>query len=154
MPTTYTELRQPGCVDAVLARVARVTPTTSRQWGVMTSHEMLVHLADSFRATLGMRKVSAVDTVFSRTVMKWGALRTPLAWPKGVPTRPEVDPKREGTKPEEFEADRDALVTLLRQFVDPAAVHTPHPFFGAMSEQEWMIWGYRHMDHHLRQFGV
>lgn len=154
MATAYGEMRQPGCVEALLARVDRITPTTPRQWGVMTAHEMVVHLADSFRAVLGMRQASAVDTWFSRSVMKWGALHTPMSWPKGVPTRPEVDPKREGTKPAEFAADRDALVALMRQFVDPAAVRTPHPFFGAMSEQDWMIWGYRHMDHHLRQFGL
>ncbi|HEV2663419.1 MAG TPA: DUF1569 domain-containing protein [Blastocatellia bacterium] len=30
----------------------------------------------------------------------------------------------------------------------------PHPYFGAMSESQWMRWGYLHCDHHLRQFGV
>jgi hypothetical protein len=29
-----------------------------------------------------------------------------------------------------------------------------HPIFGAMTEEEWMRWGYLHMDHHLRQFGA
>jgi hypothetical protein len=29
-----------------------------------------------------------------------------------------------------------------------------HPIFGAMSERAWLRWGYLHMDHHLRQFGV
>jgi len=29
-----------------------------------------------------------------------------------------------------------------------------HPFFGALTPDEWMIWGYRHTDHHLRQFAL
>jgi hypothetical protein len=29
-----------------------------------------------------------------------------------------------------------------------------HPLFDAMSERDWMRWGYLHVDHHLRQFGV
>jgi hypothetical protein len=29
-----------------------------------------------------------------------------------------------------------------------------HPIFGVMTEQEWLRWGYLHMDHHLRQFGL
>ena len=29
-----------------------------------------------------------------------------------------------------------------------------HPIFGSLSEAAWMRWGYLHMDHHLRQFGV
>jgi hypothetical protein len=29
-----------------------------------------------------------------------------------------------------------------------------HPIFGRMSDAAWLRWGYLHMDHHLRQFGV
>jgi hypothetical protein len=29
-----------------------------------------------------------------------------------------------------------------------------HPIFGAMAKEEWHRWGYLHLDHHLRQFGV
>jgi hypothetical protein len=29
-----------------------------------------------------------------------------------------------------------------------------HPIFGPMSDAAWLRWGYLHMDHHLRQFGV
>ena len=28
-----------------------------------------------------------------------------------------------------------------------------HPLFGRMTNGEWGRWGYRHVDHHLRQFG-
>jgi hypothetical protein len=29
-----------------------------------------------------------------------------------------------------------------------------HPLFAEMSERDWMRWGYLHVDHHLRQFGL
>ena len=29
-----------------------------------------------------------------------------------------------------------------------------HPAFGAMRRDEWLLWGYGHVDHHLRQFGA
>jgi hypothetical protein len=29
-----------------------------------------------------------------------------------------------------------------------------HPIFGKLSQGDWLTWGYRHVDHHLRQFGV
>jgi hypothetical protein len=29
-----------------------------------------------------------------------------------------------------------------------------HPAFGKMDQRDWLAWGYRHVDHHLRQFGV
>ena len=120
----------------------------------MTPHEMLCHLGDSFEAVLGERDASRADTWLSRTVVKWIALHTSMPWPKGVPTRPEVDPKRLGTKPIEFERDRRRVVALIRRFVAPDAQFGRHPGFGAMSRTEWLLWGYAHVDHHLRQFSA
>jgi hypothetical protein len=31
---------------------------------------------------------------------------------------------------------------------------TIHPFFGKMSSQEWAMFAYKHLDHHLTQFGA
>jgi len=92
----YRSLNTPANVDDVIARLARVQPDSVRKWGTMTPHEMLCHLADSFSAMLGERPASSLESIFSRTVVKWVALHTSLPWPQGVPTRPEVDPKREG----------------------------------------------------------
>jgi hypothetical protein len=112
----------------------------------MTPHEMLCHLADSFSAVLGERAASPADTWLSRTIVKWIALHTSLPWPQGVPTRPEVDPKRDGTKPVEFERDRKAVVELIRRFVLPETRCSRHPGFGAMTRNEWLLWGYGHVE--------
>ena len=81
--------------------------------------------------------------------------RTPLKWSKGVPTRPEVDPQRGGTNPSEFAHDYERLQTSLETFVEAAVEgrYDSHPFFGPLSPEEWLRWGYLHTDHHLRQFG-
>lgn len=141
-------------VDEVIARLAQVQPDSVRKWGTMSPHEMLCHLGDSFSAMLGDRPASSVETLWSRTVIKWIAIHTSLPWPQGVPTRPEVDPKRDGTKPIEFERDRARVVTLLHRFISPDARYNAHPFFGTMTRSEWMLWAYGHVDHHLRQFGI
>jgi hypothetical protein len=147
-------LADPANVDEIMARVGRIEPTSARQWGTLTSNEMLCHVADSFRATLGERPAATAETLLQRTIVKWIALHTSLPWPQGVPTRPEVDPKRGGTKPIEFERDRGAVLDLIRRFISPDARHARHPTFGAMTRNEWLVWAYRHTDHHLRQFGV
>jgi len=141
-------------VDELVLRLGRVQPASTRQWGTMTPHEMLCHLGDSFSAVLGERTASPNDTWFSRTVVKWIALHTSLTWPQGVPTRPEVNPKENGTRPVEFERDRARVLELMRSFVRPAAQRAHHPTFGALTRDEWMRWGYAHVDHHLRQFGL
>jgi hypothetical protein len=140
-------------IDEVIARLGQVQPDSVRKWGTMTSHEMLCHLADSFSAVLGDRPASSLETVWSRTLIKWIAIHTSLPWPHGAPTLPEVDPKREGTKPLEFEGDRARVVAQLRRFLSPDARCCPHPYFGTMTRHEWLLWGYGHCDHHLRQFG-
>jgi uncharacterized protein DUF1569 len=149
----HRSLASPTNVDELITRISRLEPTTVRRWGTMTSHEMLCHLSDSFAAVLGERAASPADTWFSRNVLKWVALHTSLPWPQGVPTRPEVDPKRDGTRPAEFESDRARVVAHIRRFVQPETQYGRHPGFGVMTRPEWLLWGYGHVDHHLRQFG-
>ena len=80
-----------------------------------------------------------------------------MPWPKGVPTRPEVDQLKGGTPPAEFAADAAGLRESIARFTLPAAsrdfTFAAHPAFGPLSAWEWMRWGYLHADHHLRQFG-
>jgi len=147
-------LDAPGAADELKARLSRLTPDTQRRWGTMSPHEMICHLADSYRTGTGEHAVSRADTIASRTIIRYIALHTPLPWPAGVPTRPEVDPKRSGTKPADFDADRKRLADIITQFAAPRERYAPHPGFGPLTRREWMIWGYRHADHHLRQFGV
>jgi len=114
---------------------------------------MLCHLSDAFLTALGERAATSKDTRLSRTVVKWIALHTPLPWPHGVPTMPEVDQNIGGTRPVEFERDRQNVAELLHRFISPATRYGRHPVFGAMSRDEWLLWAYGHCDHHLRQFG-
>jgi Protein of unknown function (DUF1569) len=141
-------------VDELIERLGRLTPQNERQWGTLTPHEMLCHLSDSFLAVLGDRPASQADTWFGRSVVKWVALHTSMPWPQGVPTRPEVNPKIGGTQPTEFEHDRREVIQLLRRFVEPRTQFHTHPGFGRMTRHEWLLWGYGHLDHHLRQFGL
>lgn len=139
----------------ILNRLAQVRSDNPRAWGKMTAPQMICHLSDSFRSKLGEIQVQPAENLFKRSVLKWGALWIPLPWPHGFRTPPELDQEVGGTAPTEFETDKKKLVCLTRQFASsPARLSTArHPFFGKMSESEWMRWAYLHMDHHLRQFG-
>jgi hypothetical protein len=147
-------LDQPGVTDELIQRLSRLAPDTVRQWGTMTPHEMMCHVTDSYQIATGGRVASRADTLVSRTIVRAIALHTSLRWPPGVPTRPEVDPTRQGTRPLDFERDRRALIDELSAFARPRERYGEHPFFGALTRREWMIWGYKHFDHHLRQFGL
>ena len=120
----------------------------------MTPHQAICHLSDSFRSVSGPGPVPVRGNLFQRTFIKWVALHTSVTWPPGVPTMPEVDQEIGGTKPREFEGDRRELEALIEQFARKTAADLqPHPIFGRLSTAEWQAWGWRHLDHHLRQFG-
>ena len=122
----------------------------------MSPHQMVCHLSDSFKAAMGEKYVSPGGTIMHRTLMKWVALRVPLKWPKGFKTRPEMDQEGGGTRPAEFVSDVNELRMIMDRFSSAERDFrwAPHPVFGPMSEAEWQRWGYLHVDHHLRQFGL
>ncbi|MEW6322649.1 MAG: DinB family protein [Acidobacteriota bacterium] len=146
-------LDEPGMVEALIERLSRVRPDTPRQWGAMTPHEMLCHLADAYEGVLGGRVVSPSGTLLTRTVVKWIALHSTIPWPHGVATRPEVNPRDKGTRPSVFATDQARAIEWLRRFAAADVSTALHPGFGRMSRREWMLWGFGHADHHLRQFG-
>ena len=148
-------IADPALRAEILARLRRLEPTSRRQFGRMTPHQAICHLSDAFRSMMTPTKISTVASPLPRVVMKWVALRAPMKWPAGVKTMPEVDQEIGGTKPLEFARDRDALEALMEQFaVKEERELQPHPMFGRMTTQQWQRWGWLHMDHHLRQFGV
>lgn len=117
---------------------------------------MVCHLGDSFRMVTDGRQVRPATGPLQATVVKWIALYAPLTWPADIQTLPELDQHIGGTKPADFEADVAALEALVDGFAAETrrADLPPHPIFGRMSQRAWLRWGYLHMDHHLRQFGV
>jgi hypothetical protein len=137
-------------------RLLQVKSASPRRWGKMSAHQMVCHLTDSFKAGTGDKTVSSTGNVFHRSVLKWLALYLPVPWPHGVPTRPEMNQDLGGTKPVEFEKDRAELIELIERFARAERDFDwhPHPLFGLMADRDWFRWGYLHVDHHLRQFGV
>lgn len=147
-------LSDPRDRNEILDRLSKVNPDSKARWGVMSPQEMICHLSDSFRASLGEKYTSPSTNRFKRTVLKWFALRAPLPWPHGVKTRPEMDQHLGGTRPAQFSSDLDELRNLQDRFCTWKGEFAPHPVFGQMSERERMRHAYLHMDHHLRQFGA
>jgi hypothetical protein len=117
---------------------------------------MICHLSDSFRGPIGVKPLGVAPGFVLRGLIKSIALYTPLPWPKGLPTMPEMDQHKDGTRPAEFSSDVRELLRLTERFAGESRdfVWQPHPIFLQMNESEWMRWGYLHMDHHLRQFGL
>ncbi len=122
----------------------------------MTAHQMVCHLIDCNRMALGEVVVTAPAARVPRAIVKWVSLHTPVPWPAGLPTNPELDQEVGGMRPDDFAGDVAALESTVERLTSRAGRGDwpRHPDFGAMSEGDWLRWGYLHMNHHLRQFGL
>lgn len=135
-------------------RLRSLSDDAPRRWGRMTAHQAVCHLADSFKAALGDRPLTVRPPTLRRRVQRVLAFTLPVPWPKGVPTTPEVDAEKGGTPPADFETDVAELESLLERFVATRGRIEPHYVWGDLSPSEWGRYAYRHVDHHLRQFGA
>jgi hypothetical protein len=62
----------------------------------------------------------------------------------------------DGTPPTDFESDRKTLLAYIEKFVSTSEdfLWTSHFKFGTLSQKEWAKLASKHLDHHLKQFGV
>ncbi len=136
--------------DAILARLQRLTPTRQPRWGTLTAPRLLCHLADQLRVSLGDIPTRRHDSALSRTLLRWLVVYSPL---KAPPGRVQTAPEMLTTAPTQWEQDLRACEVLIQRLASTptAAVH---PFFGPLTHAEWGRLGWKHLDHHLRQFGL
>jgi hypothetical protein len=136
-------------------RIAALTPDSPRQWGTMPVGGMICHLDDSYQLPLGERNVAPIRLPIPRGLVKHLALRTSIHWAKNMKTMNEVRQGAGGTCPGPFADDRARLLETIERFsVCATLTQAQHPFFGPMSADDWLRWGYLHADHHLRQFSA
>jgi hypothetical protein len=147
-------LYEPAAVAEVKDRLARLRADATRQWGTMTAPQAVAHCAAGMELALGDRRP---PQLFLGRII--GAIVKPLALANEAPMRrnsPTV-PDLVIAEERDLDTERDRLTSLIDRFVaaGPAGCTThPHSFFGRMTPREWAILMYKHLDHHLRQFGA
>lgn len=146
-------LTSPGVLDQTLTRIASLQPGHTARWGRMNAPQMLCHLCDSAKVALGEIVLPPGNIGLPPQLFKWLALQLPLRWAKNFPTMPQIDQFKDGTPPTEFLKDRESLLNLTRRLTQSSLGGNNHPYFGPMSQKEWIRWAWLHTDHHLRQFG-
>jgi hypothetical protein len=142
------------CRRELLARFEHLRPDAAPLWGRMSAPQMVNHLGDQMRLTLGeapLRPRKARGP-WRYPGLKHVALYV-LPWPKDRIRGP-----REAfvTQPTDWQADLAALEALVARFVTrgPGGEWPAHPFLGPLSGRQWGVFCVRHFDHHLNQFGV
>lgn len=137
---------------AIVGRVRSLSASSTGRWGSMNVAGMLRHLHLSARMAVGEMQIpSANKRVFQVFPLKHLILYV-LPFPKGAPTATELKPDASVS----LEEERAAVLELLERIgMGPReGVGPDHPLFGPLTWREWGAATYKHVDHHLKQFGV
>jgi Protein of unknown function (DUF1569) len=146
-------LQDPAVIADFTKRIEKLTPNSQRQWGKMDVAQMLAHCATAMETNMGERKSkqSFMGKLFGKMAKKSVVNAKPFK--QGLPTDPGFVVKGE----KDFHAEKLRVISVLKRVSvsDPEQLaKTPHPFFGMMNAEEWNTLNYKHLDHHLRQFGA
>jgi len=147
-------LFEPERVDEIRARIARIRPDSPQQWGEMDAAQALAHCSEGLSWAVG-------DTVPPR--MFFGSLLGRAI--KGKVLGDDAPMRRNSPTAKtlivadarELAAERERFLTLLDRFASggpTGCTVQAHSFFGRLTPMQWAILMYKHIDHHLRQFGV
>ncbi|MFM9904807.1 MAG: DUF1569 domain-containing protein [Pyrinomonadaceae bacterium] len=150
MPTIRNETER----TKLIVRLNMLSGSETPKWGKMTVNQMMSHLVQTgelpFAASLPDK-----SSFMSRTLIKPLVLYV-LPMPKEVKVSPDMDQQADGRKPQEFNSDRELAIDAINK-IGTLPVHHPcqyHPFFGKFTAKEWAVIAHKHIDHHLKQFGV
>ncbi|WP_298222325.1 DUF1569 domain-containing protein [Flavobacterium sp.] len=137
----------------LLERLGKLEADTKPLWGKMTAPQMVVHCQKPLDVAVGKLVLSGGLLGFLFGKMAKNSFIKNRSFSKNSPTAPEF--KISGTP--DFEAEKETLMSIIEAFgnVGPDVItNKKHPFFGMMTEEEWGILHYIHLDHHLLQFGL
>jgi hypothetical protein len=147
-------LYDPAMVAEVKQRVSKLGAAHQPQWGSMTPAQAVVHCSRSVEWAVGDRAPDRMPlvSIFGRLI-KPKVLGDDAPMRRNSPTAKSLIVTGEP----ELASEQARLCALIDRFVaaGPAGcTRRPHSFFGPMTPNEWAILMYKHLDHHLRQFGV
>lgn len=140
--------------EEIKGRITHLKSDSPRQWGTMNSAQAAAHCCKGLEMAMGeIRPPRAALGRVIGWVIKPLVFRDDEPFRRNSPTAKEllIEDNRD------FAVEQQRLSTLVQRFTaaGPAVCTThPHSFFGQLTPEQWSILMYKHLDHHLRQFGA
>lgn len=139
--TTYQE---------TLTRIDALSENSERLWGKMTVGQMAWHC--QFPMKIGVKNEHKGNgNLFVRLFFK-KSMYNDKSWRKNLPTSSDLKTKDD----KDLTAEKEKLKQLVIDFhqCKSRTEWNPHPLFGKLTHDQWGKMEYKHLNHHLTQFGV
>jgi hypothetical protein len=137
----------------ILNRIDSLSESSQREWGKMEVGQMLRHCQFPLKVALNKHTIKKPN-IFMRLLYKGfkKSMYNDKPWKQNLPTAPGFKVKDS----RDFNEEKDKLVALINDFYEERTKkdRDPHPAFGYLTYDQWGQLEYKHLDHHLRQFGV
>lgn len=145
-------LFEPSSAAEIKERIERLRPDSAREWGAMNVAQMLAHCSAWIEMAAGFHNPprNFLGRIVGK-IAKKSILEKPIR--RDMPTDKSL--LIEGGR--DFGTEQRRLIDWIDRFSSggPAQCTThPHSFLGCMTPLEWATMGYKHLNHHLRQFGA
>ena len=137
----------------IVERINKLTPQSKAQWGKMNVGQAMAHCQQPLRVAYGDLKLKRTFFGFLLGGMVKKKLTGPADYDKNLPT----DKHFIVSDQRNFETEKLKLIALVQKFASEgpkALTKEAHPFFGRLTTAEWDALQYKHLHHHLTQFGV
>lgn len=140
-------------LQEINSRIDSLSANSHRQWGTMTVAQMLAHCSVPIEIALGDKhaRPALISRLFAPFIKKVIVGDKPFK--QSLPT----DKNFLITDDRDFDKEKTRLKALVHRVSTGGAAlmeGKPHAFLGKLTAQEWSTSLYKHLDHHLRQFGV
>lgn len=139
--------------EALARRLADLEPSSPREWGKMNVGQMLAHCAVALEVPCGDR--IKAQSLLGRVLAPF--VRSTVLGEKPFSHNAPTDPDFRIVDEHDFDKEKVRLAALIDRFCSrgPArAEGVVHSFFGRLTADQWGRLMYKHLDHHLRQFGA
>lgn len=144
-------LLEKDAYEEIKNRIEKLNENSERLWGKMTVGQMAWHCQYPLKLAIKNKENNSKGNWFIKTFFK-KSLYNDKPYRKNLPTAPQLKAK----EPKEFNPEAKVLQSLVKEFnaLNSRDKWYPHPAFGTFTKEQWGQMQYKHLDHHLRQFGV
>ena len=143
--------------NLIQERINKLTPDSRALWGKMNVSQMLAHLQTPMLVAFGQLKLKGGLMAFLFGKIAKKQMLNDKPFKKNMPTVKEFKFTGKNFPEKEFLKEKDILLFYVDRFITEGPdviTNKKHPFFGELTLEEWDTLQWKHVDHHLRQFGV